>query len=112
MGEEGLLVSFGSYLIVLVAVGIIGYRLTKTFSDFILAGRRLGAWVVAISAQASDMSGWLLLGFLGEVITNGVSMVWVAIGLSAGTFFNWTILVFRLIAGMSEMRDLLTSREG
>jgi len=68
MGDEGLVISFGLYLVVLVGVGIIGYRLSRTLCDFILAGRRLGSWVVAISAQASDLSAWLLIGLPGEVI--------------------------------------------
>lgn len=117
MGDEGLLISFGLYLVVLIGVGVISYRFSSTLSDFILAGRRLGAWVVAISAQASDMSGWLLLGFMGEVITKGVSMVWVAIGLCAGTLFNWTQIARRLrrysgILDALTLPDFFTSRFG
>ncbi len=53
MGDKSLLISFGPYLVVLVGVGILCYRLSSSLSDFILAGRRLGAWAAAISAQAA-----------------------------------------------------------
>ncbi|UCD86102.1 MAG: sodium/proline symporter PutP, partial [Deltaproteobacteria bacterium] len=91
-----MVISFGLYLAILIGVGILSYRLSSTLSDFILAGRRLGAWVVAISAQASDMSGWLLLGLPGAVIKNGISMVWTAIGCAGGTLFNWSVIAKRL----------------
>ncbi len=107
MGDESLLITFALYLVILVGVGILCYRLSSTLSDFILAGRRLGAWVVAISAQASDMSGWLLLGFPGEVIRKGMSMVWTAIGCAGGTFFNWSVIARRL-RRYSEILEALT----
>ena len=110
MGDEGLLVSFALYLALLVAVGILSFRLSKTLSDFILGGRRLGAWVVAISAQASDMSAWLLMGLPGKVVENGVSMVWVAIGCAGGTLFNWTHIARRL-RRYSEILEALTLPE-
>jgi len=110
MGDEGLLVSFALYLALLVAVGILSFRLSKTLSDFILGGRRLGAWVVAISAQASDISAWLLMGLPGKVVENGVSMVWVAIGCAGGTLFNWTHIARRL-RRYSEILEALTLPE-
>jgi sodium/proline symporter len=110
MADKGLLVSFSLYLLLLITVGILSYRLSKTLSDFILAGRRLGAWVVAISAQASDMSAWLLMGLPGMVIKNGVSTVWIAIGCAGGTLFNWTGVARRL-RRYSEITDALTLPE-
>jgi len=107
MEGDGLAVSFALYLGLLMVVGVLGFRASHTLGDFILGGRRLGSWVVAISAQASDMSGWLLLGLPGQVIKSGVSTVWVAVGCAGGTFFNWTVIARRL-RRYSEILDALT----
>ncbi len=91
-----LYICFGLYLGLLVVIGLVAFGRSHSLEDFMLGGRRLGAWVVAISAKASDMSGWLLLGLPGQAFTSGVSIVWAAIGCTAGTFFNWTVLATRL----------------
>ena len=107
MNDNSLLVSFGLYLAMLLVIGGVAYRLSNTLSDYVLGGRRLGAWVVAISSQASDMSGWLLIGVPGELIKNGVSMVWTAIGCVLGNFFNWGFLARRL-RRYSEILEAIT----
>ena len=88
--------SFLFYLIALILIGAVTYKYTKSFEDFIIAGRKLGAWVTAISAQASDMSGWLLLGVPGKAYTQGFGGFWTIIGSIIGIFFNWTVLAKRL----------------
>jgi len=107
MADLGLLISFFAYLIVLAVVGYISYARSSTLTDFILGGRKLGTWVTAISAQASDMSGWLLIGLPGAMFAGGVSIVWVAIGCAAGTLLNWT-MVARRIRRFSELTGSLT----
>ncbi len=91
-----MIASFFVYLAVLLFIGIITYRLTKTLDDFILAGRKLGTWVVAISAKASDLSGWLILGVPGKGYNLGIGAMWAGIAVMVGTFFNWAALSKRL----------------
>ncbi len=115
MDNPSLTISFAVYLSLLVVIGLFAYRFSHNLEDFILAGRRLGPWVVAISAVASDMSGWLLLGLPGEAFRQGLSLAWVLIGCMAGTFFNWTVLAKRLrryseILGAITLPDFLQER--
>jgi sodium/proline symporter len=91
-----MLAAFVIYLIVLVIVGILTLRLTKTLADFVLAGRKLGPWVAAVSAKASSESGWLLIGLPGQAFAGGFSAFWVSLGVVGGTFFNWTVMARRL----------------
>ena len=87
------------YLGVMVAIGIKHYSKTDSLSEYILGGRKLGSWVTAMSAQASDMSGWLLIGLPGTayVIYGGTSeAIWTAIGLFIGTYLNWLFVAKRL----------------
>ena len=89
-----LLVTFAIYLLVMVAIGFIAWRRTSTLDDYILGGRSLGAYVTALAAGASDMSGWLLLGLPGAMYLGGLSEAWIAIGLVLGAWANW-----RFVAG-------------
>lgn len=89
-------VSFILYLLGMIAIGVIAWRLTRTLSDFVLGGRRLGGFVTALSAGASGMSGWLLLGLPGAFYLLGLNQIWIAIGLSIGAYLNWTIVSPRL----------------
>ena len=107
-GKMGALeLSFFLYLFFLLGIGVYAYRFSRNLEDFILAGRRLGPWVVALSAQASDMSGWLLLGLPGEAFKQGLSVFWVAIGCLLGTYFNWAVISRRL-RSLSEKLGALT----
>ena len=90
------LITFGFYFILLAAMGIYFFRKTDSIDDYLLGGRGLGKWVTAFSAQASDMSGWLLMGLPGAVYLEGASATWIAIGLFIGTFFNWYFVSQRL----------------
>jgi sodium/proline symporter len=88
--------TFVLYLVLMVGLGFAAWRLTRTLSDFVLGGRRLGGLVAALSAGASGMSGWLLLGLPGALFANGLNQVWMAIGLSVGAYLNWTLVAGRL----------------
>ncbi len=103
----GILVVFVLYLIVLAAIGIYCARLNRTLADFVLGGRRLGAWVTALSAQASDMSAWLLIGLPAMAYTNGLAALWAAAGCAMGTAFNWMVVAPRLRRATGEA-DALT----
>jgi len=83
------LLTFAAYLVVLVAIGTFAYRATGDLEDYLLGGRKLGAAVTALSAGASDMSGWLLLGLPGAVYVAGLKEVWIAVGLLVGAYLNW-----------------------
>ncbi|MCL2310670.1 MAG: sodium/proline symporter PutP [Proteobacteria bacterium] len=87
---------FFIYILAMLAIGFMGWRQTSNLSDYILGGRRLGALVTALSAGASDMSGWLLMGLPGAVFLSGVSESWIAIGLIIGAWCNWQWVAGRL----------------
>ena len=92
-----ILVTFCLYLLGMLAIGGYFYFKTKNLEDYILGGRKLGKWVTSISAQASDMSGWLLMGLPGLAYLSGVSSAgWTAIGLAVGTYLNWKVVAKRL----------------
>ncbi len=88
--------TFIAYLALMLAIGVIAYKRTANSSDYFLGGRSLGPWPAAISAGASDMSGWLLLGLPGYAYAAGIEAFWLAGGLLAGTWLNWLICAKRL----------------
>ncbi len=90
------LITFILYLMVILSIGWFGYKATQNLADYILGGRRLGKVVTALSAGASDMSGWLLMGFPGAVYLFGISYSWLAIGLIMGAWLNWRFVAARL----------------
>lgn len=90
---------FVIYLGIMVAIGVKNYSKTDSLSEYILGGRKLNSWVTAMSAQASDMSGWLLTGVPGMayVLYTGTSeAIWTAVGLFIGTYLNWLFVAKRL----------------
>jgi sodium/proline symporter len=89
-------VTFVVYVCLMILIGYLAYRQTKNLSDYILGGRRLGSWVAALSACASDMSGWLLLGLPGFAYAAGLEAGWIALGLFIGTYLNWRLVASRL----------------
>lgn len=92
-----IMIAIVAYLSIMVVVGIIFSRKTKNVGDFYLGGRQLGPIVTAMSAEASDMSGWLLMGLPGLALLCGTAeAAWTAIGLAVGTYFNWLIVAKRL----------------
>ncbi len=103
--------TFVVYVVGMLAVGLLAYRRTRSLSDYVLGGRRLGGFVTALSAQASDMSGWLLLGLPGAAYACGLEAIWIATGLLAGTFLNWLVVAKRLRRATAEKGDALTVSE-
>ena len=91
-----ILFSFGIYLIFMLSIGWVFYKKTENLSDYILGGRGLNSWVASMSAQASDMSGWLLLGLPGYAYAAGMEAAWIALGLGIGTYLNWKFVAKRL----------------
>ncbi|MFE8146658.1 sodium/proline symporter PutP [Brenneria goodwinii] len=91
-----MLVTFLVYIFGMVLIGLFAYRATNNFGDYILGGRRMGSLVTALSAGASDMSGWLLMGLPGAIFISGISESWIAIGLTIGAYFNWLWVAGRL----------------
>ena len=102
------LITFVIYLLGMLAIGIIFYRLTGDLSDYILGGRRLGSAVAALSVGASDMSGWLLLGLPGAIYLSGLNQIWIAIGLTIGAYLNWQFVAKRLRRFTEEANDSIT----
>ncbi|MHA1569186.1 MAG: sodium/proline symporter, partial [Alphaproteobacteria bacterium] len=84
------------YLLVVLGVGIYAARFMRSLDDFLLAGRRLGAWVAALSERASGESAWFLLGLPGAAYAFGFREFWTVIGLAFGIFGSWVLLAWRL----------------
>jgi sodium/proline symporter len=87
---------FLCYFVVMIAIGVFFFKKTDSLSDYFIGGRRLSAWVAALSAYASDMSGWLMLGFVGAVYLLGACQIWIAVGLTLGTILAWILVAKRL----------------
>ncbi len=96
------------YMAVCLLLGALAYRRTDSLGDFILGGRKLGSWVTALSAQASDMSGWLLMGLPGLAYLSGFDSIWLIGGLVVGTWANWRFIAARLRARTELLSDSLT----
>jgi len=96
------------YLIGMVIIGYVYYKKTSDFADYVLGGRKLGSWTAALSAQASDMSGWLLIGLPGAAYVAGIEAAWIAIGLGIGTYINWKVVALRLRSYTEVAGDSLT----
>lgn len=102
------LLTFAAYLVLMLALGYYAYRVTNDLSDYVLGGRSLGPGVTALSAGASDMSGWLLLGLPGAVYASGLGELWIGVGLVAGAFLNWLFVAGRLRRFTEAAKDSLT----
>ena len=96
--------TFVVYLIAMAIIGWVAYAKTKNSNDFFLGARSLGPWVTALSAGASDMSGWLLFALPGMAYSLGISALWNAAGLLCGTYLNWLFVAARLRV-FSEVAD-------
>ncbi len=110
-GLEPTIVTFLVYILGMILIGFIAYRVTNNLSDYILGGRRLGSFVTALSAGASDMSGWLLMGLPGAIYAGGLIEGWLAIGLTIGAYLNWKLVAGRLRSHTEHCGDALTLPE-
>ncbi|WP_261623040.1 sodium/proline symporter PutP [Nesterenkonia marinintestina] len=90
------LIAVGLYFAAMLAIGYYAYRRTDDTEDYMLAGRRLRPTTAALSAGASDMSGWLMMGLPGAVYASGLIEAWIAIGLTVGAWLNWKFVAPRL----------------
>ena len=114
--EYGIIISIAIYMAGMLLIGYLAYRKTANLTDYMLGGRNLGPAVTALSAGASDMSGWLLMGLPGAMYISGLSAGWIVIGLCLGSYLNWLFVAPRLrtyteIAGNSiTIPDFLGNR--
>lgn len=104
----GILAAFVLYLLAMMLIGVIYYKRTQNISEYILGGRQLNSWVTSMSAEASDMSGWLLMGLPGFAYTAGIQAGWIAVGLMLGTYVNWRFVAKRLRQYTQIANDSLT----
>lgn len=104
------LLAFILYFVLVIAIGIYFFVISKSTNekDYFLGGRKMGAFVTAMSAQASDMSGWLLMGFPGSIFAFGMGKVWIGIGLAIGTSANWIFVATRLRKFSQAANDSIT----
>ncbi|MBE7058425.1 MAG: sodium/proline symporter [Ruminococcaceae bacterium] len=106
----GQIIAFILYFAVVLGIGIYFFLRSKSGGEkeYFLGGRSMGPWVTAMSAQASDMSGWLLMGFPGSILAFGMGQVWIGIGLALGTALNWIVVAKRLRRFSSAANDSIT----
>ncbi|WP_379920772.1 sodium/proline symporter PutP [Erythrobacter sp. R86502] len=103
------LAALGAYFVLMIAIGLYAWRKsTEDSAGYLLAGRNLPPSVAALSAGASDMSGWLLLGLPGALYTAGLVEAWIGIGLFAGALANWIIVAPRLREQTERLGNALT----
>ena len=102
--------AFVLYFAVVLFIGIFFFLRTKSGGEkeYFLGGRSMGPWVTAMSAQASDMSGWLLMGFPGSILAFGLGQAWIGIGLTIGTIANWLLIARRLRMFSAAAGDSIT----
>ena len=91
-----ILIAVVFYLAMMIVIGAVYMKKTSSSEDYFLGGRGLNGWVAALSAQASDMSGWLLMGLPGAIYSFGSGQIWIAVGLFIGTVLNWVCISGRL----------------
>src|SRR5574344_2087972 len=107
MGDKiEILIAMAVYMLIVIMIGLFFSKRSQANSEnYFLGGRSLGPWVAAMSAEASDMSGWLLMGLPGVAYWLGLAdAAWTAIGLALGTYVNWLIVAKRL-RGYSVVAD-------
>ena len=102
--------AFVLYFIAMLAIGVYFFIKSKSGDekDYFLGGRKMGPWVTAMSAQASDMSAWLLMGLPGSILAFGFGQAWIGIGLAIGTALNWIFVAKRLRKFSKASGDAIT----
>ncbi len=104
------LLAFVIYFLAMLSIGVVQFFRTKDGGDkeYFLGGRSMGPWVTAMSAQASDMSAWLLMGLPGSILAFGLGQAWIGIGLAIGTAANWILIARRLRKFSKAANDAIT----
>lgn len=100
--------TFIVYIFAMIVIGLYAARSTSSLKDYVLGGRSLGKVITGLSAGASDMSGWLLMGLPGALYVAGISQAWIAIGLTIGSWCNWKFVAARLRSFTQNASDALT----
>ncbi len=113
MGIDGsqiqIVIAIVVYVALMIGIGIVYFKRNKGADDYFLGGRKLGPWVCAMSAEASDMSGWLLMGLPGVAYAIGIGEAfWTAVGLALGTYLNWLLVARRLRNYTKVAKDSIT----
>ena len=106
---DSMIEAFIAYFTLLLGVGFYFYNKNKNQGDFALGGRKLNYWITAISAQASDMSDWLFMGFPGVIYATGLIGIWTAVGLVVFMFLNWHFIAPRFRIATENMNSLTLS---
>ncbi len=107
--DTGVWISLSAYFLLMLAIGVYAWKKsTSNSEEYMLGGRNLSPSVAALSAGASDMSGWLLLGLPGALFVSGLSQSWIGIGLVVGAWLNWLIVAPRLRQQTEEYDNSLT----
>lgn len=96
------------YFAGMLLIGWFAFRRTSDHEDYMLGGRNLPPWVAALSAGASDMSGWLVMGLPGAIYVSGLIEAWIAVGLTIGAYLNWLLVAPRLRAYTEVSRNSIT----
>ncbi|MEJ5919469.1 sodium/proline symporter PutP [Corynebacterium sp. H78] len=102
------LIAIVIYLLAMLYIGWTGWRKTQQYDDYMLGGRGLHPFVAALSAGASDMSGWLLMGLPGAIYLTGLNKTWIAVGLVIGAWLNWKFTAPRLRTYTKIARNSIT----
>jgi len=104
------IIAFAIYFVAILAIGIVFFFKSKGGGEkeYFLGGRSMGPWVTALSAQASDMSAWLLMGLPGSILAFGFGKMWIGIGLALGTAANWIFVAKRLRRFSRAANDSIT----
>lgn len=109
MSDEGFqLTALVIYFLVMIGIGVYAYTKTSDHEGYMLAGRQMPPWTAALSAGASDMSGWLMMGLPGAIYAAGLIEAWIAIGLTIGAWLNWAFVAPRLRAYTEVAKNSLT----
>ena len=110
--EIGTLISLSGYFLLMLGIGLYAFRdASESSSGYLLGGRQLGPAVTALSAGASDMSGWMVMGLPGAMYLTGLPNIWIAIGLIVGAYSNYLIVAPRLRAYTELAKDSITLPE-
>ena len=109
--DIGTILAFILYFVIVLGIGYYFYHKTHNMEDYVLGGRELNPYVGAMSAQASDMSGWLLLGLPGSILVAGLGEIWIGIGLAIGSYLAWLFVAKRLRVYSEKCGNALTVPE-